>query len=159
MAPFKMQIKPLSEGVGLGSLIAKNRQSSVASSVSSSRDPMIVLDALKSDESTILRQAHAAYAPNTVAAEIRMRPTVKYGGAFVRFIWGFGLDVFVATFTTMVVVWAGVLAWSAGATGAFSVVESMSVVREFLFTITPVFLAIGALFLALCWRGLKLVVR
>lgn len=77
---------------------------------------------------------------------------------FIRFCSGFGLDLIVAIFTAMVVAWAGVLAWNAGAAGTLNIIESASVIKDFLLTVTPLFLGLGALFLTLCWRGLKLVV-
>lgn len=172
MTQGKWQIRPLSTGMGLGSLttVAHDRASdrsatNSAANFSAAADGPVspqnsppFLEPFKAEDFSTRRQAQSAYAPYSVATSIRQQPSVRFGMRFIRFCSGFGLDLIVAIFTAMVVAWAGVLAWNAGAAGTLNIIESASVIKDFLLTVTPLFLGLGALFLTLCWRGLKLVV-
>ena len=157
MTQFKLQIKPLSEGVGLGSLVAANR--GALSSVAPPKNPLDVQEGFEADEASQRRMAQAAYGPSSVASSIRQQPVVRFTTSFIRFCSGFGLDLFVVTFTAMVLTWSGVLAWNAGASGSLNIAEAVAVVRNVLLAVTPVFLLAVAIILTLCWRGIKLVIR
>ena len=165
MTKLKWQIRPLSTGMGLGSLTTVthvtpsiNPSALESDGPLSSQDLPPFLESLKPDEVATRRQAQSAYAPYSVASSIRQQPSVRFGTGFIRFCSGFGLDLVVAISTAMVVAWAGVLAWNAGAAGTVNILDSMSVIKDFLVSVTPLFLGIGALFLTLCWRCLRYVV-
>jgi hypothetical protein len=179
MTQRKWQIRPLSTGMGIGSLTtashlrasadadsapnfsASNFSASSFSAADegpSSQNLPPFLESFKTEDLSIRRQAQSAYAPFSVATSIRQQPSVRFGTRFIRFCSGFGLDLIVAIFTALVVAWAAVLAWNAGAAGTLNILESAAVIKDFLLTVTPLFLGLGALFLTLCWRGLKLVI-
>ena len=77
----------------------------------------------------------------------------------MRFIAGFGLDLFVVAFSFLVISWAGLLAWNAGASGNLKIIESTAMMVSLIHKFSLIGLCLVAVALALCLRGVKLLVR
>jgi hypothetical protein len=105
------------------------------------------------------RQAYAAYAPNSVASELRQSSRGRMAGGMMRFIGGFGLDLFVVAFSFLVISWAGLLAWNAGASGNLKIIESTAMMVGLIHKFSLIGLCLGVVAMALFWRGIKLLVR
>lgn len=125
MTQRDIRIRPLSEGIGLGAL--------------KSPTPRVQITDI---DTSVMRQAHAAYAPNSVEAEIRQRLANRWYAKSMRFLSETGLDVFVGVISAFMVAWISVLAWSAGETGGFDVLGSLVVVTNFL-TAQPLLLGVA----------------
>ena len=111
-----LQIRPLSEGIGLGEL----KSATVSSATVSRRQPRQTSVNVSDVERAVTRQAQAAYAPNSVATEIRNRTSTRWFVKGSRFIAGWGADILVGVLSAVVLTWAGLLAWNAGASGELS---------------------------------------
>jgi hypothetical protein len=79
-----------------------------------------------------MRQAHAAYAPNSVASELRSRSSARIFVAFRRFVADAGADLFVGCFSVLVLAWSGILAWEAGSMGKVSPLDAFVTIQDFL---------------------------
>ena len=134
----QIKIRPLSEGLGLGVLRSPEAAARPAD-----------LDA------SIMRQAHAAYAPHSVGSEMRSRARYKLYVRFSRFLAGAGLDLAVGVLSIVILAWAGVIAWNAGATGIFSPVAAFGDVTGFLSQMPPMTVAILIECVALAARVLR----
>ena len=108
MKQQKIKIRPLSEGIGLGSLRSPGTNGRGGATVFAD-DPIVMFD--PKIDTSVMRQAHAAYAPKSVAAELRSRPSVRFSVAVQRFAAGAGTDIFMGTLSALVLSWSGILAW------------------------------------------------
>lgn len=115
MTQRDIRIRPLSEGIGLGALKTPS--------------PKVQLTDI---DTSVMRQAHAAYAPHSVETEIRQRLVTNWYVQSVRFLTATGLDIFVGVISAFMVAWVSVLAWSAGESGQIDVLNSLNVVVDFL---------------------------
>lgn len=138
MTQRDIRIRPLSEGIGLGAL----------------KTPVPKIHATDIDTS-VMRQAHAAYAPNSVEAEIRRRTVTNWYVKSVRFFSGAGVDIFVGAFSALIVAWISVVAWSAGETGSIDVVGSLSVVTSFLAAQSAPILMLGVIAVSVIFRSIR----
>ncbi len=129
MQQQKFKIRPLSEGIGLGSL--KSPQSDARGRADYFSPEQIMTTDPKIDTS-VMRQAHAAYAPKSVAAELRSRPSVRFSVAVQRFAAGAGTDIFMGTLSALVLSWSGILAWEAGSSGKINPADAFLTLREFM---------------------------
>lgn len=182
----ELNIRPLSEGIGLGSLKTTQPQTRLQHSQSSSladssRDLRSLstthatqtqvsarvpnsehsfpsqkssndFEDLPSFDPSMMRQAHAAYAPYSVATEIRQSPKFKWHVMATRFLVGACTDLFVAVFSIFVISWAATIAWNAGESGAFDVSEAFFTVLAIVGSATPIQALIAVLLLLFCWR-------
>ncbi len=142
MTQRDLRIRPLSEGIGLGALKTPN--------------PKVHVTDI---DTSVMRQAHAAYAPYSVEAEIRKRTISNWYVKAVRFIASTGTDVFIGIFSVFVIAWVSTLAWSAGETGSFDVVGSLNAVIAFLTAQPMTVLMAGVGLLAGCLRLTRYVVE
>ena len=129
MKQQKIKIRPLSEGIGLGSLRSPGTNGRGGATVFAD-DPIVMFD--PKIDTSVMRQAHAAYAPSSVAAELRARPSMRFFVALRRFAAGLGTDVFVGTFSVMVLAWSGILAWEAGSSGKMNPSDAFLTLEEFI---------------------------
>jgi len=147
----ELRIRPLSEGIGLGTV------RSVSHKV-----PKVVehqsADQQRRHEPVVLRQAHAAYQPQSVAAEMRRRSSSQWYVLMSRFVAGVGADLFVGSFSIFVLSWAGILAWNAGSTGVFNPLESLIAFTDILEKLSLVKVAIGTVTAAIVWRAFRVLI-
>lgn len=133
------ELKPLSSGLGLGTLRAsKPKKQSVSNEFAARREvipapvslPKIPnaieinpsLESVKSQPvsavqrpAVVQRQAaKAAYQPHSEAQSLRAKRQTRFFMWFIRACLGWGLDVFVATLTLIVSLVLGTLAWRIG---------------------------------------------
>jgi hypothetical protein len=134
----QIKIRPLSEGLGLGVL----------------RSPEATARPADLD-SSIMRQAHAAYAPHSVGTEMRNRVGYKAYVWMARFAAGAGLDLAVGVVSIVILAWAGVIAWNAGATGVLSPAAALGEVMGFLARMTPKTVTLVVLCVALMVRVVR----
>jgi hypothetical protein len=133
MKQHKIKIRPLSEGIGLGSLRSPGgRHNDAAASFAPDKGfsggPKI--------DSLVMRQAHAAYAPGSVGAELRARGSTMMIVGFRRFIVNMGTDLFVGLFSALVLTWSGLVAWEAGSVGTLQPVNTLIVMQDFMASMT-----------------------
>ena len=150
MAQRELRFRPLSEGIGLGNLksAAHKKQPKIAE-----KPPVAAVDI----DTSVMRQAHAAYAPHSVGSQLRARSETRLFVAFARFMAGFGTDIFVGCFTALILAWAGVLAWNAGAGGSLSGSNAFFTVLDFIGSVTVSQALIGLLVIATGWRIFRIV--
>lgn len=115
MTQRDFRIRPLSEGIGLGALKTPTPKIQIADI-----------------DTSVMRQAHAAYAPHSVETEIRQRYATNFYVQTVRFLSSTGIDIFVGVISAFMIAWVSVLAWYAGDSGSFDVLGSLNVVLDFL---------------------------
>lgn len=133
-----IHMKPLSEGIGLGSL------------------KTVTGHLKKTDiDSSVMRQAHAAYAPGSVGSEIRRRPINRGRNSIIRFLSGVGTDLFVSTISFAILTLVGICAWQAGETGKLDVIAALKTIQQFLANISIAQMSVGMLILAVVWRALR----
>jgi hypothetical protein len=66
------------------------------------------------------------------------------------------LDIFVGCFTALILGWAGVLAWNAGAGSALSGSNAFFTVVDFIGGVTLFHAIIGLFVISLCWRLVRI---
>ena len=142
-----LQIRPLSDGIGLGELKA---------ATGSRRQPRQTSGNMSQVERAVTRQAQAAYAPNSVANEIRNRTSTRWFVKGSRFIAGWGADIFVGVLSAVVLTWACLLAWNAGASGEFSPLDSILTMTDAIESASTLQIVFGVLVALVFWRGLRL---
>lgn len=149
----QITIRPISEGLGLGTLRAKTHQvRTAASSVQG-------VDASAPQMVDIKRNAHLAYAPHSVATQVRQRKTTRFYVSFWRFFAGVGADIFVGSISIFVLSWAGVLAWNAGSTGEFNPLDALLVITDVLEKFSALRVSLAVVLLALFWRSSKILLE
>lgn len=152
-----IQIRPLSEGIGLGTLHSTKTQS--PSSILAQRETS---SNIPPQNSFVAKNAHAAYAPHSVATQIRSRQSSRWYVTLSRFCVGLGLDIFVGSFSVFILAWCGVLAWSSGSTGDFNPLSALITVTDALeaMSLTKVCIAVIAVaFVLRAWRILLIAPR
>lgn len=149
----ELQIRPLSEGIGLGCLksISPKPVDQFIPQVELDRD----LPKVPEFESIYMHQAHAAYAPQSVAAEIRERSTSKLRFQLGRFFAGAGTDIFVGCLTAFILAWAGIIAWNAGSSNGVNPLEAWVTLVRFLTHLNFKQMVLGLLVLSLSWRLIR----
>ena len=147
-----LQIKPLSEGIGLGEL----KSATLSSVTGAHRQQRQTALNVSHVERAVTRQAQAAYAPNSVATQIRNRSTTQWFVKGSRFIAGWGADIFVAVLSAVVLTWASLLAWNAGASGEFSPLDSILTMTDAIESASALQIVFGVLVALVFWRGLRL---
>lgn len=150
-APITM--RPLSEGLGLGTLRAKTHQ--VRNVVS----PRYGVDVSTPQMMDIKKNAHHAYAPHSVATQVRQRKTTRFYVSFWRFFAGVGADIFVGSISIFVLSWAGVLAWTAGSTGEFNPLNALLVITDVLEKFSALRVGLAVILLAIFWRSSKILLE
>lgn len=135
MTQRDLRIRPLSEGIGLGALRTPSPNSKVTEI-----------------DTPTMRQAHAAYAPNSVATEIRRRPANIARNSTIRFVVGIGTDILVGAITALMLAWVGAIAWSAGASGKFDVIGAFWTVADFVTMATRTQTIIALVCITVFWR-------
>jgi hypothetical protein len=159
MTQRELRFRPLSEGIGLGSLKSTPFKKQQKYEMKLPENPQQDLPVNQPEiDTSMMRQAHAAYAPHSVGSQIRARAETRFIVSFMRFMTGFGTDIFVGCFTALVLAWAGVLAWNAGAGGALSGNDAFFSVLNFIGSVTLSQALIGLLVSALCWRLVRILV-
>ena len=148
MAQSELRFRPLSEGIGLG--ILKSAHHKKHKNLEE-KPPVSAVDI----DTSVMRQAHAAYAPHSVGSQLRARVETRFLVAFARFMAGLGTDIFVGCFTVLILAWAGVLAWNAGAGGAFRGSDAFFVVLDFIGAVTLSQAIIGLFAASLGWRFVR----
>ena len=151
----ELRIRPLSEGIGLGSLKATSKQTNQNSAPQNS-----VSGATASNhdiDTSIMRQAHAAYAPHSVGSEIRRQRVTKWSVAIIRFMADTGTDIFVGTLTAMILAWSGVLAWNAGSGGSIDPMGALFTVLEFVGRASLPHAVVALLVLSFSWRLVRII--
>ena len=143
-----LKIKPLSEGIGLGTL--KSTSSHQNQNVGSSSLPNIHSD------SFAVRRAQVAYQPHSVAAQLRSRTSTVWFVGFMRFLAGFGLDLLVGAFTLFVFAWAGILAWNLGSKGELNPFIALLTITDTLERLSLMKLIVGLITAAIFWRASRL---
>jgi hypothetical protein len=164
----QIKIKPLSEGIGLGTLknqevtrivpevvktsvevIQKAPELNVnimaqahAAYASKPFDTVLSSKPAHLDQIGVRHKAQAVYATHSVASEIRSRPTTKAYVASYRFIVGVGMDFFVGLISALLLAWSGIIAWNAGSTGAFTPIEAFDELIGYL-QLIPVFASVA----------------
>ena len=144
-----IQIRPLSEGIGLGTLHSTKTQSPHGAGTPIDRS------ARSSQNPQMAREAHAAYAPHSVAAQIRSRQSHRWYVTLSRFCVGLGLDMFVGIFSALILAWSGVIAWTAGSTGEFNPLAALMTVTDVLEAMSLAKLCVAVVAIAIvlrCWR-------
>jgi hypothetical protein len=140
MKQSDLRIRPLSEGIGLGSLKTPSHKPNI---------PEI--------DTSVMRQAHAAYAPNSVARDIRRRPLGKAKNSILRFLAGAGSDIFVGGITFFLLLLVGVLAWNTGESGTLDVVLAFSTISGILAKWKLSQSVAAVVGVALLWRLVRIV--
>ncbi len=135
MTQRDIRIRPLSEGIGLGALKTPS--------------PKIQLTDI---DTSVMRQAHAAYAPHSVETEIRQRLATKWYVHSVRFLASTGIDIFVGVISAFMIAWVSVLAWTAGESGQMDVLASLAIVVDFLTAQSVFTVAAEIIFIAFSLR-------
>jgi len=152
-----LQIRPLSDGIGLGELKAATVSSATVSSATvSRRQPSQSSGNMSQVERAVTRQAQAAYAPSSVANEIRNRTSTRWFVKGSRFIAGWGVDIFVGVLSAVVLTWACLLAWNAGASGEFRPIDSILTMTDAIESASTLQIVFGVLVALVFWRGLRL---
>jgi hypothetical protein len=143
-----LKIRPLSEGIGLGTL-----KSTTSPSQGSFARP-----SLKNSPQDVvaLRRAQAAYQPHSVATQMRSRTSTVWFVRVMRFIAGVGLDLFVGSFTLLVFAWAGILAWNLGAKGELNPFVSLLTITDTLERLSLAKLFVALVTAAIFWRASRL---
>ncbi len=142
MTQRDLRIRPLSEGIGLGSL-------------KSSTPKIHVTDI----DTSVMRQAHAAYAPFSVEAEIRKRAVTNWSVKSIRFLASSGVDIFVGVISAFIIAWISALAWSAGETGSFDVLGALNSVTGFLTAQSIPMLVMGTLVTGFIFRFFRYLIE
>ncbi len=157
MTQRELRFRPLSEGIGLGSLKSATyrRHQKPEPKLPEKPEQEIPVSQAEIDTS-MMRQAHAAYAPHSVGSQMRARPETRFLVACARFMAGLGTDIFVGCFTALILGWAGVLAWNAGAGGALSGSNAFFTVLDFIGGVTLFHAMIGLFVISLCWRLIRI---
>jgi hypothetical protein len=150
----ELHIRPLSEGIGLGSL------KSVPPKPVEQFVPRVDIDAelpkVPDMESIFISQAHAAYAPQSVASEIRNRPTSKALVYSSRFLLGFGTDLLVGCLSVLILSWTGIIAWNAGSSNGVNPLDAWMTLINFLKQLNAKQFAVMIVIISMCWRLLRL---
>jgi hypothetical protein len=154
MKQHKIKIRPLSEGIGLGSLKSPMGRVIGGSAALTSDDGLVASPKI---DSVVMRQAHAAYAPKSVGAELRSRPSVRWAVAFRRFVADAGADLFVGVISALVFVWSGILAWEAGSVGRVSPFDAFMTIQDFLTHMTVPMWILVLLFTAALSRAFRVI--
>ena len=143
-----LKIKPLSEGIGLGTL----------KSTSSHHHQNVVRSTIPSTppDSFAVRRAQVAYQQHSVAAQLRSRRSTVWYVGLTRFLAGFGLDLLVGAFTLFVFAWAGILAWNLGAKGELNPFISLLTITDTLERLSSMKLIVGLITAAIFWRASRL---
>lgn len=145
----ELKIRPLSDGIGLGTLRSTSSSSHQNFGRSSAEnDPQ---------DNFAVRRAQLAYQPHSVATQMRSRTSIAWFVRISRFIAGVGLDLFVGSFTLLVFAWAGILAWNLGAKGELNPFLSLLTITDTLERFSLMRLIVALVTAAIFWRACRLV--
>jgi hypothetical protein len=151
--PTEIKIRPLSEGIGLGRIQSVMNKNKLPTEEYTNKSAAVV------PSSSVTRHAQAAYAPHSVATQLRSRPSTRLYVYFWRFLAGIGTDMFVGSITVFVLAWAGILAWSAGSTGEFNPLAALITVTDMLEKFSAKKVALAVLGLAVFWQSTKVLLQ
>jgi hypothetical protein len=149
----QVRIRPLSEGIGLGNLRSVTPQVRPSNESSASN-----FSATRQDVS-VARQAQVAYAPHSVATQLRHRQTTRWYVGFWRFFAGVGADIFVGSTSVFILAWAGVLAWNAGSSGEFNPLSALITITDVLERFSALRVGLFAVSVAIVWRTAKILLQ
>jgi hypothetical protein len=145
----EIRIRPLSEGIGLGNLRSVTPRTKLTNESSFEKSVMTRQNV------SVARQAQVAYAPHSVATQLRHRQSTQWYVGFWRFVAGVGTDIFVGSTTAFILAWAGVLAWNAGSSGQFNPLAALINITDLLEKFSASRVGLFALLLAIVWRASK----
>lgn len=145
----EIRIRPLSDGIGLGNL------RSVTPHTRSANESAKTKSVINRQDGSVARQAQVAYAPHSVATQLRHRQSTRWYVGFWRFFAGVGADIFVGSTSAFILAWAGVLAWNAGSSGQFNALSALITITDVLERFSALRVGVVAVLLAIVWRAAK----
>ena len=151
----QIRIRPLSEGIGLGSLrnVAPRAKSTSQAALPTQQSSS------GSQDLPVFRQAQVAYAPHSVGTRLRQRQSTRWYVGFWRFFAGVGADVFVGSLSAFVLAWAGVLAWNAGSSGEFNPLAALITITDVLEKFSALRVGVAVISIAVVWRSAKILLQ
>lgn len=126
----EFRIKPLSEGLGLGSLRTPTPRG-VSQDHPVDRSTQQELPAI--DIQTMERAHHAVYRQQSVSAKMKAAPKARVGVWLARALVGWGLDGIVVCLTVFVCAVLGIMSWrfGSGATTSLDPIDALKVMTAF----------------------------